>query len=152
MIRRPPRSTLFPYTTLFRSAWLSPHDAVVPQTELFPAGQTQHQVTKADTEQMVNSQQSATAAALCQLGITFAVVDTVSSTVSGLPAARLLRVGDRIMAVNARPVTCRATAESLLGAVPVGRRMVITIRRASRTLRIPIAKVSYHGVGVIGVN
>src|SRR5256885_3463666 len=23
MIRRPPRSTLFPYTTLFRSAWLS---------------------------------------------------------------------------------------------------------------------------------
>src|SRR2546425_3615203 len=25
MIRRPPRSTLFPYTTLFRSADLSPH-------------------------------------------------------------------------------------------------------------------------------
>src|SRR3712207_4396956 len=24
MIRRPPRSTLFPYTTLFRSLWLSP--------------------------------------------------------------------------------------------------------------------------------
>src|SRR5687767_15340297 len=24
MIRRPPRSTLFPYTTLFRSGWLSP--------------------------------------------------------------------------------------------------------------------------------
>src|SRR5438876_3702981 len=26
MIRRPPRSTLFPYTTLFRSAWLFPPD------------------------------------------------------------------------------------------------------------------------------
>src|SRR4051794_41409867 len=24
MIRRPPRSTLFPYTTLFRSRWLAP--------------------------------------------------------------------------------------------------------------------------------
>src|SRR3712207_8436576 len=24
MIRRPPRSTLFPYTTLFRSRWISP--------------------------------------------------------------------------------------------------------------------------------
>src|ERR1043166_9013112 len=24
MIRRPPRSTLFPYTTLFRSSWLNP--------------------------------------------------------------------------------------------------------------------------------
>src|SRR2546425_7320824 len=31
MIRRPPRSTLFPYTTLFRSivAWVDPHHAVV---------------------------------------------------------------------------------------------------------------------------
>src|SRR5256885_12843753 len=25
MIRRPPRSTLFPYTTLFRSAWIRGH-------------------------------------------------------------------------------------------------------------------------------
>src|SRR2546422_8419446 len=33
MIRRPPRSTLFPYTTLFRS----PHDAAAP-----PAGGGQH--------------------------------------------------------------------------------------------------------------
>src|SRR5438445_5244820 len=28
MIRRPPRSTLFPYTTLFRSAWHHPPDLV----------------------------------------------------------------------------------------------------------------------------
>src|SRR2546430_13455229 len=27
MIRRPPRSTLFPYTTLFRSSWLSGNGA-----------------------------------------------------------------------------------------------------------------------------
>src|SRR2546427_864906 len=33
MIRRPPRSTLFPYTTLFRShAWRNPHgEILVPQ-------------------------------------------------------------------------------------------------------------------------
>src|ERR1035441_7634360 len=29
MIRRPPRSTLFPYTTLFRSQWLSNHSLTV---------------------------------------------------------------------------------------------------------------------------
>src|SRR2546430_5474769 len=28
MIRRPPRSTLFPYTTLFRSLFVNPHDDV----------------------------------------------------------------------------------------------------------------------------
>src|SRR2546427_5920472 len=27
MIRRPPRSTLFPYTTLFRSKWIANHEA-----------------------------------------------------------------------------------------------------------------------------
>src|SRR3712207_7356649 len=34
MIRRPPRSTLFPYTTLFRSPGLAPR----PLTALLPAG------------------------------------------------------------------------------------------------------------------
>ena len=39
-------------------AWLSPHEAVVPEQELFPTGQTPQQVTHQDTEQMVNSQQA----------------------------------------------------------------------------------------------
>src|SRR2546427_4138207 len=34
MIRRPPRSTLFPYTTLFRSHLRGQDDAVVPETAL----------------------------------------------------------------------------------------------------------------------
>src|SRR2546430_12207665 len=36
MIRRPPRSTLFPYTTLFRSL-VAPVIAYVPEGELHPA-------------------------------------------------------------------------------------------------------------------
>src|SRR2546430_7192400 len=35
MIRRPPRSTLFPYTTLFRSARLAA-DATFPDTRVIP--------------------------------------------------------------------------------------------------------------------
>src|SRR2546430_9040451 len=34
MIRRPPRSTLFPYTTLFRSAYGSASDEATPRTAL----------------------------------------------------------------------------------------------------------------------
>src|SRR3712207_7234009 len=34
MIRRPPRSTLFPYTTLFRSEELADHEAVAGQVAL----------------------------------------------------------------------------------------------------------------------
>src|ERR1035438_9852483 len=39
MIRRPPRSTLFPYTTLFRSTQKLRHPASVAQTSLMLQGQ-----------------------------------------------------------------------------------------------------------------
>src|SRR5256885_3617558 len=35
MIRRPPRSTLFPYTTLFRSAYWNPNTAIGPDSECY---------------------------------------------------------------------------------------------------------------------
>src|SRR2546427_6586735 len=38
MIRRPPRSTLFPYTTLFRSHWRALADAADPVLALQQAG------------------------------------------------------------------------------------------------------------------
>ena len=59
-------------------AWLSPHEAVVPESELFGTDLTQQQVTRQDTQQMVSSQQLAQAAALCQLRIPYTVVDTVA--------------------------------------------------------------------------
>jgi len=133
-------------------AWLSPHNAVVPQQELFPPGQTQQQVLKQDTEQMANSQQSATAAALCQLGIKFSVVDTVASTVKGLPAARVLRSGDQIVAVNGVPVTCHASTGDLVKAKHVGQPVLLTVKRAGKLRKFTLRTASFQGQPVIGVN
>ena len=55
-------------------AWLDRSEAVVPESELFPPGQSQQQVQQADQEQMTSSQQTATAAALHQLGIGYKTV------------------------------------------------------------------------------
>src|SRR3712207_8024729 len=38
MIRRPPRSTLFPYTTLFRSPWVTRPSPTPPGRTVPPAG------------------------------------------------------------------------------------------------------------------
>ena len=133
-------------------SWLSPHDAVVPQQELFPAGQTQQQVLKQDTEQMANSQQTATAAALCQLGIKFGVVDRVTSTVRGLPAAGVLRSGDQIVAVNGVPVTCRVSAGDLIKAKAAGQPVALTIKRSGLLRKFTLRTASYQGQPVIGVN
>ena len=53
-----PRSHFNVFSAL--RSWLSPHEAVVPEQEIFTPGQTQQQVVKQDTEEMANSQQTAT--------------------------------------------------------------------------------------------
>jgi PDZ domain-containing protein len=133
-------------------AWLSPHEAVVPQEELFPPGQTQQQVVKQDSEQMANSQQTAQAAALCQLGVTFTTVDTIASTIKGLPAAGRLRRGDVITAVDGKKVTCTSTAATMIRARKVGQRVVLTVRRGGTRHSVALRTASYRGQPVIGVN
>ncbi len=85
-------------------AWLDPHDAVVPQQEVFGTGQSQQQVEQQDVAQMTDSQADATAAALTQLGIGYKTQVQVVSTEPGMPAARVLRPGDIITAINGTPV------------------------------------------------
>jgi len=143
-----------PPFNIFRAiqAWLSPHEAVVPQSELFPPGNTEQQVVKQDTQEMADSQQMAQAAALCQLGIKFTVINTVTSLISGLPAAKVLRTGDVITAVDGTPVTCRTSVSSLIQAHPAGQRIVLTILRKGRPQKVTLATASYLGRPVIGVN
>src|SRR5258708_31694377 len=51
MIRRPPRSTLFPYTTLFRSdffpgSWLAPHHSIAAIARVMETTSTQPAKTR----------------------------------------------------------------------------------------------------------
>jgi len=133
-------------------AWLSPHEAVVPQQELFPPGQSQQQVTKQDTEEMAGSQQTAQAAALCQLGIAFTTNDTVTGTISGLPAAGQLQRGDIIRAVDGTPVSCHRSAAGLIQSRPAGSRVTLTISRKGTRRSIALKTASYRGQPVVGVH
>ena len=136
-------------------AWLTPHEAVVPQEELFVPGQTQQQVVQQDTQQMTSSQQTSTAAALCVLKIKFQVVDTVAVVAKGLPADGVLRRGDVITAVDGKPVTCKASAASLIRARSPGDLVTLTIARTAgghRVIRqIHLKTADVQGTPVVGV-
>ena len=67
-------------------AWLNPHQAVVPESEICPAGQTQKETQQQDTQQMTSSQQTATAAALTELHIPYSTQVVVVQADKGLPA------------------------------------------------------------------
>jgi Lon-like protease len=132
-------------------AWLSPNDAVVPESEIFPAGQTQQQVVQQDTEQMVNSQQTATAAALCQLGISFKIMDTIGATEKGKSAYGVLRRADVISAVDGIPVTCHHNAAALIRARKPGARVELTILRHGKSEKFHLTTANIQGQAVVGV-
>ena len=132
-------------------AWLTPSDAVVPEQELFPSGQSEQQVVQQDTEQMANSQETAQAAALCTLGIPFTTVDTVTQTEKGLPAAKVLRAGDVITAVNGTPVGCTHDTGTLIREQRAGSPVRLTIVRHGRTEHVTVPTANIGGHAVVGV-
>ncbi len=132
-------------------AWLTPSDAVVPEQELFPTGQSEQQVVQQDTEQMANSQETAQAAALCTLGIHFTTVDTITQTEKGLPAAKVLRAGDVITAVDGTPVSCTHDTGTLIRAHQASSPVTLTIVRGHRAQQVRVNTVNVGGHAVIGV-
>lgn len=133
-------------------AWLTPDDAVVPQSEIYSSGQTQQQVVKQDTQQMLGSQQDATAAALCYLNIRFTTVNSVAAIVKGMPAYGVLHAGDDITAVDRKPVTCHNTVVSMIQDRKPGARVTLTIDRKGVTKTVTLATKDEQNEPAIGVN
>jgi PDZ domain-containing protein len=131
--------------------WLDPSEAVVPESELFPPGQTAEQTQAQDTEQMASSQELATAAALTQLHIPFQTNVEVLTTEAGFPASKVLKAGDVIEAVDGKPVTGETALSSLITSHPVGTTLQLQVLRSGKTLTIPVASTSSGGTPVIGV-
>jgi len=132
-------------------AWLTPDDAVVPQTEIFSPGQSQQQVQQQDTQEMVGSQQDATAAALCYLKIPFKTVNQVRLTVKGTPAYGVLHQGDVITAVDGKQATCHTPIVSLIRDRKPGAPVTITVQRGKTTKEYRLVTKDVGNQPVIGV-
>jgi Lon-like protease len=132
-------------------AWLDSSEAVVPESELFPAGQSAQQTQAQDTEQMASSQQTATAAALSTLHIGYQTQVVVMQTVPGYPASKVLKTGDQILAVDGKSVIGQSSLSSLITSHPAGTLLRLTVLRAGQTLAVQVASKDSDGTPVIGV-
>jgi len=132
-------------------AWLNPHQAVVPESEICPAGQTQKQTQEQDTQQMTSSQESATAAALTELDIPYSTEVTVVQAEKGFPAYGVLEAGDVITAVDGTPVTSQADLTKLIYAHPAGSTLTLTISRDDQTRHVQVGTKESGGHPVMGV-
>ncbi|MEU4576842.1 PDZ domain-containing protein [Nonomuraea sp. NPDC023979] len=84
--------------------WIDPSVAVVPQETIFAPDRTQKQVEEENVAEMTSSQDNATAAALNELKIPYSTVISVRTVQKGQPADGKLKVGDKITAVDGRPM------------------------------------------------
>ncbi len=131
--------------------WLNPHEAVVPESEICPAGQTQQQTQQQDTQEMTSSQQTATAAALTELGIPYSTQVVVMQADKGFPAYGVLKAGDVITAVDGTPVTGPTGLTGLIHAHPAGRTLTLTITRNGRSQQVQVGTKASGGHPVMGV-
>jgi Lon-like protease len=132
-------------------AWLNPHQAVVPEGEICPAGQTQQQTQEQDTAQMASSQQTATAAALTELHIPYVTEVVVAQIEPGFPAAGVLKAGDVITAIDGKPVTSQSSLTRLIYAHPAGSTLDVTVTRSGQTVHLQVGTKESEGHPVMGV-
>lgn len=132
-------------------AWLNPHEAVVPESEICPAGQTQKQTQEQDTQQMTSSQQTATAAALTELHIPYSTQVVVVQPEKGFPAYGVLKAGDVITAVDGQPVTSQAGLTKLVYAHPAGSTLTLTITRNGQSHQVQVGTRQSGRHPVMGV-
>jgi Lon-like protease len=146
-LRGGPGVNLNIFTTL--AAWLSSQNAVVPEDELFPSGQTAQQSQQQDTQEMTGSQETATAAALTELHIPYQIV--VVQAERGYPAYGVLRAGDVITGVDGKQVTGQTNLSNLINAYPAGTTLTLTIIRNGKTEQVRVATKEVSGDRLIGV-
>ncbi|WP_286957136.1 YlbL family protein [Brevibacterium sp. UBA7493] len=129
-------------------------DTVVPNESYYPLTTTREDVTGQNTAQMASSQDTATAAALGELGIDYSSVTTVAEVVAGSPADGQAQPGDEITSINGTrlggdPDAATAVASAVTeseGSVQLG------LKRGDEELSVDLEPQPVHGKKMIGIS
>ena len=132
-------------------AWLSPTEAVVPESELFPPGQSAQETQQQDTAQMTGSQQTAQAAAFSVLHIPYQSHVAIAAVVPHTPAAGALKAGDQVLSVDGTTVTGQTQLTSLITAHPAGSELRLSVLRDGKTIPLTVRTKEISGRPVMGV-
>jgi PDZ domain-containing protein len=118
------------------AAWLTHDEVVVPKTAVYPPGRSEDETNQQNAQDFQLSQDTATAAALCELGYPkgFGVIDVPSDG----PSQGILQPGDRFVSVAGKPVTSRTQLEDILKKLPPGTKVHVVVKRASKTADLTV--------------
>jgi Lon-like protease len=132
-------------------AWVSRTDAVVPERQVFPAGQTKQEVEKETAAEMTDSQEQATAAGLRELGLTVPETIRVAEVQSGAPAASVIKVGDVITGINGTPATDSNVLREAITSLAPDTHVTVQVRRDGKQVDLSTTTTSSDGRTVLGI-
>ncbi|MEU8202672.1 PDZ domain-containing protein [Streptosporangium sp. NPDC049046] len=132
--------------------WIDPTIAVVPEETIFPPATTAKEVEEQNTQEMTNSQDDATAAALTELKIPYSSVVTVASTEKGLPADGKFKIGDEIVSVDGTPVSDRESVSAAVRRHKPGEQVGFVVNRGAESMTITVPTVAgQDGAPLVGI-
>ncbi|GAA0362183.1 PDZ domain-containing protein [Actinoallomurus spadix] len=121
--------------------WLDPDVAIVPEETIFPKNVSTKKVEQENTQEMSDSQESATAAAMNELHRPVTVAVLVDSVQKGLPSDGKLRPGDQITAIDGKPIKDISGVTAGVGAHKPGDTVTFTVKRDGKETQVPVKTV-----------
>jgi PDZ domain-containing protein len=134
--------------------WLDRSVAVVPQELVYPPQESSKEIEQQNTQDMLDSQQSATTAALRALSIPVGTSVAVRSVAKGKPADGRLKPEDVIRSVDGTAVTSTDELRKLISRCPPGSSLRLQVTRAGKPLTVELTTVGDPADGnrsVIGI-
>jgi Lon-like protease len=131
------------------SAWFDGTRTVAPQDLIYPPGESVQTSLAQDHQDMVTSQESATVAALHELGIQVPTTLTVDSV--DTPASTPLRAKDVIVAIGGVPVPDMDSLLARIRQTKAGTTLAVTVRRGGADVVVQAPTHSASGHTVLGI-
>lgn len=120
--------------------WLAGDRVVVPRETVYPPGRSTAEVNEANSQDFVNSQDSAQTAAFCELGYPEGL--GVSSIGDVSLAADVLDVGDVLVSIGGTTVTDVDSLSAILAATVPGQVVDVGIQRRGADSTVPVTLVA----------
>ncbi|MEP6817165.1 MAG: S16 family serine protease [Marmoricola sp.] len=123
-------------------AWVSPDQAVFQKKDIYQPQETTDRVKAQGSVDMVNSQDSAVASALHELGYKFGTSVQVLGVTRGGPGDGALEVHDRLLSVDGQKVTSIEGVVGQVKKVRPGSKVTVVVERRNQkqTLKITTVK------------
>jgi PDZ domain-containing protein len=113
-------------------AWWSSSEAVVPREVIYPPEQNREETEARNAEEMTQSHDDATTAALRAVGIKGTETVEVTAVSAGMPAEGLLEKGDVLVSVDGKKVADQDVLRSLINRKAPGATVVIGFLRKGK--------------------